>query len=317
MATDQARTEGVRADGVRVARIGDDEVVVKRGLAEVRMATAGIADLVDEILAMADGRSDAESLIAYLGPRHEHAERVVSALLARGILRLGGDDGAASRFWSSVVPAESDMPGRLASRTVRVSGSGELADGLRAALRHNGIGTVLPDAGAAAGSPVDVWCAATEGPADPELLVLSRRALAEDTVFLPVWIDDLLVRIGPLTFPYDTACLRCCLWRLDSTDPWHEVRRTLRRSRTSDTGDAGHLPSMLTLATAAAAGEVALYLAGLPVRVNGRVLELSTVPFAATARRVLKVPRCPDCSGSADRGSPVLMHGPQLVESTP
>ncbi|MGV9774317.1 TOMM precursor leader peptide-binding protein, partial [Streptosporangium sp. NPDC003464] len=157
----------------------------------------------------------------------------------------------------------------------------------------------------------DLWCAAADGPADPALAEVARRALDARAVLLPVWIDDLVIRVGPLTHPFDTACLRCYLLRADSDDVWREAHALLRAQPSPG---AGFLPSIPAVAGEIAATEAVKHLAGLPVTTCGRVIEVSLVPFHSAVRRVLRVPRCPDCSGTARQGAPVITHGSQLAE---
>ncbi|HEY0639727.1 MAG TPA: TOMM precursor leader peptide-binding protein, partial [Pseudonocardiaceae bacterium] len=159
----------------------------------------------------------------------------------------------------------------------------------------------------------DVWCAAAGGPPEPVLTDVARAALAAGVVFLPVWIDDLVIRTGPLTHPGDTACLRCYLLRLDSTDPHREVHRLLRDTA-GPPSPAGFLPSMAAVAAGIAATEVVKHLTGLPVTTCGRAVELTMVPFRAAVHRVLRVPRCPECSGTARRSAPIVAHGSPMGE---
>jgi hypothetical protein len=63
-----------------------------------------------------------------------------------------------------------------------------------------------------------------------------------------------------------------------------------------------------------AAVEIVKQLAGLPVASIGRVIEFSLVPFRCDVRRVLRVPRCPLCSGVGAQGAPVVAHASQLAE---
>lgn len=306
----------LNACGARIARLAQDEVVVKRGLAEVRLTAEGIADLLTRLLHLADGtRSRAEIEQAFV-ERGDDAERLVTALLRRGILLSKAANTPAERFWASVSPTAPNAPERVARSTVHVTGNGVLADAVRRTLVADGVGRVLDT------EPEDeqacmLWCAADEVHAEHRLLTTARAALERDLIFLPVWIDDLVTRVGPMTFPYDTACLHCYLWRLESNDTWRTAHRLLRRADAIVDSVAGYLPSMVNLAAAVATGEIVKHLAGLPVTVTGRVAEISTVPLAITTRRVLKVPRCPECSGTAHRGAPVLTLGSQLGESGP
>src|SRR3712207_8245996 len=46
--------------------------------------------------------------------------------------------------------------------------------------------------------------------------------------------------------------------------------------------------------------------------VVGRSIRLDLRRFGGTVRRVLKAPRCPDCSEVAEHGVPAVLAGPQI-----
>ncbi len=117
-----------------------------------------------------------------------------------------------------------------------------------------------------------------------------------------------------MTHPFDTACLKCLLLRADANDPERDLHRLMRVERGDEHSGSGFLPPMATVAGQVAAMELVKHLAGLPVTSVGHAIELSLVPFKCDVRRVLRVPRCPLCSGVADRGAPVVAHASQLVE---
>jgi hypothetical protein len=66
------------------------------------------------------------------------------------------------------------------------------------------------------------------------------------------------------------------------------------------------------------AAEVFKYLVRtLPSDVTGRLIRLDLDTsgggsFGGTVRRVLKAPRCPDCSDAARHGAPAVLAGPQI-----
>jgi bacteriocin biosynthesis cyclodehydratase domain-containing protein len=329
--------------GMRIARLDQDTVVVKRGIIELKLAFDDAADTVERLAQLADGTVTADRLVEAFPPElRDHVGRLVTGLRARGLLRDATGvtldatagraviDDPAALFWAGLASHAPNARGALAEASVLVAGTGPVTDALAAALHHCGVGRVrtIPTftparppraAGhATVGDDTawwdarwDVWCAATDGPPEPWLVEQARAALTAGALFLPVWLDDLVIRVGPLTHPGDTACLRCYLLRLDSNDPHREVHRLLRAQQPSP---AGHLPPMAAVAGAVAATETVKHLTGLPVTACGRVIELSLVPFRAGTHRVLRVPRCPECSGTARRSAPVVAHGPLMKE---
>lgn len=332
---------GLSAEGLRIARLSADEVVAKRGVAEVRVRFEGAQRLVDRVTELADGTLDADALVGEFGTDDQPAvRRLVDGLQARGMLRQGTADDPVSAFWRSVSGHALGGRDRLRDSAVLLVGAGtdrpdsgpdagpdagpddgpddgpgdELVELLDDALGSCGVGHVDrvdaapgPDAEPAAG----LWCAGTVGPPQ-RLLAVADAALAARAVFLPVWLDDLVIHVGPMTHPYDTACLRCYLLRRESNDPEREVHRML--AGTDGGLGAGHLPAMPAIAAQLAAVEIVKQLAGLPVTTAGRTIELGLVPYRSRVHRVLRVPRCPSCSGVGRQSAPVVALGPQLSE---
>jgi bacteriocin biosynthesis cyclodehydratase domain-containing protein len=315
-ATAQAATPagdgGLSARGMRIARLGSDEAIAKKGLAEVRCRFPGIADVLERVAELADGGISEDVLVESFPPRiRSEVGLLVRSLRVRGFFNKAEDH--VDSFWSSVGELAPNASGRLAEASAMVIGDGPLADSTASALAACGVGRVDTGSDMPKAGNHDLWCAAVEGPADPSLLAVAERALSIGVVFLPTWIDDLCIRVGPMTHPFDTACLHCYLLRADSNDPEREVHRLLRQHGNSD-GGAGFLPPMPSVAGQIAGMEAVKYLGGLPVTTTGQVIEMSLVPFRCDVRRVLRVPRCPMCSGVTRQGAPTVAVDPQLVE---
>jgi len=299
--------------GMRIARIGSDEAVAKKGLAEVRCRFPGVADVLERVAELADGCINEDVLVESFPPRiKSEVQLLVRGLRARGFFEKAEDH--THSFWLSVGALAPNAPVRLSEASAVVIGNGPLADSTASALVACGVGQVDTRSDVPKTGECDLWCAAVEEPADPNLLAVAERALSAGVVFLPTWIDDLGIRIGPMTHPFDTACLRCYLLRADSNDPEREVHRLLRQQGNSDSYGAGFLPPMVSVAGQIAGMEAVKYLSGLPVTTTGHVIEMSLVPFRCDVRRVLRVPRCPMCSGLTRRGAPIVAVDPQLGE---
>jgi bacteriocin biosynthesis cyclodehydratase domain-containing protein len=304
--------------GTRVVHLEADEAVLKRGLAEVRLRFPGISALLDRVRELADGTLDEDSLVeAFDSEVQPQVRWLITGLRARGLIHQLPTADPAELFWLSVAPYAPDAVARLADASALVVGTGAVAASVTAALQDCGVGRVgTRDALPCSGS-WDVWCAASENPDEPAesgLLRIAEVALKDGVVCLPVWLEDLVVRIGPMTYPFDTACLRCYLLRADSNDPEREIHRLLRGQRGEAHSGAGFLPPMVSVAGQVAAMEIVKHLTGLPVSTAGHAIELSLVPFRCNIRRVLRVPRCPACSGVARQGAPVVAHASQLAE---
>lgn len=145
---------------------------------------------------------------------------------------------------------------------------------------------------------------------------LNRRALAAGTLFLPAWVASLVGYVGPLVHPFDTACYRCYRLRADANDPHHTVNAAIRKHETmhpAGRASPGFLPPM-----ARAVGEISSMEAlktltqVAPSDVAGRLIEINLVSFESIVHRVLKVPRCPDCSDVMRRAGVATATGPQI-----
>ncbi len=305
---------GLSARGLLVAEVGPDEVVAKRGLAEVRLRFNGVAELLERVTHLADGTISEDTLVESFEPDVQpEVRRLVDGLRARGLIHHQTGDDTTGLFWLSVASHAPEGVARLSRASAVVVGSGPIAASMTSALVECGVGTVDVRPEAPRAGTWDLWCGAVES--SPEaLLPVAEAALAAGVPFLPVSLDDLVIRVGPLTDPFDTACLRCYLLRVDANDAQREVHRLLRQGNGDGYAGSGFLPPMPSVAGQVAAVEAVKFLTGLPVTCSGRVIEWSLVPFRCDVRRVLRVPRCPACSGVARQGAPVVAHGSQLAE---
>lgn len=319
----------LRSDGLALARVGADEVVAKAGLAELRLRGTGITAVVEEVARLADGTRDEAGIVAAFDEAEREAvTRIVASLTARGMLSdaVAGQDDPSDTFWHSVRALAPTGPADLARARVLMLGAGDLAAAVAVSLASCGVEHIAmrpgpPTPGSTPGLPAgqgsagpettDLWCAvADDGP--DSLVAAAEAALAVGAILLPVWMEDLVGHVGPLTHPHDTACLRCYLARIESNDPQRVVHALLRAD--GPAASAGHLPTMREAIAAVAATEAVKHLTGLPSSCTGAVIDLSLVPFRAHVRRVLKHPRCPACSGLATQGPPVVSHVPQMSE---
>jgi bacteriocin biosynthesis cyclodehydratase domain-containing protein len=166
-------------------------------------------------------------------------------------------------------------------------------------------------------SAASLLCAACDLGEVEALLESNRAALRLRRPFLPVWINNLIGYVGPLNYPNETACLRCHWLRADSNNPKYELYRRVRRHISENAAareGTGLLPPMAGVVGEIAAMEVGKAIGGfVPSDTVGRLIEVNLVSFQSKVRRVLKVPRCPDCSEVMARSSMTLTHGPQIA----
>jgi bacteriocin biosynthesis cyclodehydratase domain-containing protein len=196
-----------------------------------------------------------------------------------------------------------DWADELAERSMAGPGRCERAGDRLAVMRAPG--------GQQDGTEVSLAIATSDlGEADA-LVEASRAALRDGLRFLPAWISDLVGYVGPLTYPYETACFCCYRLRTDSNNPAFDVSRAVASEATVDPAgraSAGFLPPMAGIVGEIAAIEAVKAIAGfVPSDAVGRLIEINLLSFSAAVRRVLKVPRCPDCSEAMARSSRILI----------
>jgi bacteriocin biosynthesis cyclodehydratase domain-containing protein len=295
-----------------------------------------ILDRYDE-----DLRPEVEKLLAGLVARNLAGEE---AEPASGELSLAS---LQSSFWRNFGDAARAVPERLQAAHVVVVGASLISRAMVRSLLESGLGRVTlvdhvalndevaPPLFDSAGSerlarlpelPPDEELAEASlivgtsdfGQADA-LLEINRAALRVKKPFLPVSLTDLVGYVGPLVQPFETACLRCYYVRTDSNNQQFAAARAVRKHAAAHPESVlsiGLLPTMPAMLGELAASEAVKFIAGYPpCDVVGRVIEMNLVSFAAVVRRVLKIPRCPDCSDIMTKASRALTLGPLIPYS--
>jgi bacteriocin biosynthesis cyclodehydratase domain-containing protein len=286
------------------------------------------------------------------------ADRLLATLLRRGLAsespgevpQQADGDGLVTAFFRNFLPVTRQTPGKLRDAVVVVAGVNLTTRSLTQSLIESGIGRVvlvhhpILDNFVSSGRWIDGLVAGAQGriderddmPARAELgtasllcatsdfgeaealLQVNRLALETDRPFLPIWLAELIGYVGPLSYPHESACLRCYRLRADSNNGDWQLKRAVREfltetpDRASSTGLAPPMPGVLghvgAMEILKMLGEFA------PADVIGRQIEINLVSFRSVVRRVLKVPRCPEC-GEGTRKSPrTLTLGPQIPQ---
>src|SRR5262245_18834609 len=132
--------DGLTLGGVRIVRIGPDEVVLQRGLSELRLAFTGIAEIIDRVGELADGSVDEEAFVAAFEPDQQpQVRRLVTGIRSRGLLHSTDAGDPVDAFWLSMAPFSPDGADRLATSSAVVIGNGRVADTVEADLEACGV----------------------------------------------------------------------------------------------------------------------------------------------------------------------------------
>lgn len=328
--------------GLQAIRVDDARVVLKRGMRELLISGESICALAEHVVPRLDGVSREQLLEAFPSAWHAGVEHLLAMLLERGLIGEeeggGGPATAQEAFFADFGSGGAQAPARLAAAHVAVLGVNLVTQALVRGLRGSGVGRVTlvshpqldgtsapTDAAASASNgggeepldEIDLVCAGSDLGLGEALLQSNRDALAARRPFLPCWMSELVGHVGPLVHPFQTPCLRCYSLRVDSNDALADVTNAVRRHVTGSAG-AGPPPRLLA-PMAHVVGDVAameaIKLLGrfVPSDTVGRAIELDLVSFASRSRRVLRLPRCPDCSRVMDAPGLTVRVGPAVT----
>jgi bacteriocin biosynthesis cyclodehydratase domain-containing protein len=116
--------------------------------------------------------------------------------------------------------------------------------------------------------------------------------------FFPIVLDRLVGFIGPLVVPGETACYECLQARENANEDEYVLRRALQQSTIAIQRQAvcGFHPSMPSIVADLAALELHKFFSRAMPSNLGTLLEVSLLQPGLTARKPLKLPRCPVCS---------------------
>lgn len=344
----------MNARGVQIIRLAPDRFVLKRGVHELVVTGAAAGTAIEPLLALLDGTRAREEIVrSFPGDLRGDVDELISALLLRGMISpraetesaTDDEEGLQAAFYRNFGAHGLRAPERLKDAEVIVVGVNLITRTLARGLLECGVGRVilvdhpvLSDhlssrwlsplreqvtvLDALPGEPVlrqaSLLCAVSQYGEAEALLQVNRLAIQHERPFLPVWITEMVGSVGPLNHPRETACLRCYRLRADSNDSKYETSRAIRAHMSADPEAAhsvGLLPPIAGAVGEIAAMEVIKFLGGfLPTDAVGRIIQINLMSFSSAVRRVLKVPRCPDCSDQNRRAPMALWRGPQITQ---
>ncbi len=338
----RTRARKLRALPASVLESGE-QVVLKRGRAELTISGNGSARLVRRLLGhAARGATHRDLLAAFPAGDRPAVANLIAELEARRFLVRSPRGGVRRRetsedifYWHFDADAR-EVRRRLGKMPVTILGvngiSRQIAAGLLACgVRHmsvldipafrdrrwfdargrlrlgNWAGVPAPLAAADRGRALEsAACilATSDGSATAGMSEWNDFCLRHRRHFLPAVLQDLIGYVGPLVIPGETACYECLRLRQDSNaDNW-ELRRAIELSAFDVQPVAGSLPPMaMAVADVAAMVFVAFYGGALRTWYPGTMIEINLVGLRFDKRRVLRIPRCPACSSLRTRSS--------------
>jgi bacteriocin biosynthesis cyclodehydratase domain-containing protein len=285
---------------VAIAQL-DDENVLVRG-AGVFLRYSGEA--VPVLLAMApllDGTRDAARLAKETGLPEADVRDVVQGLVEDRLVEDAAADEAPTtpggdpqtRAWSILTHRPHAAQRRAASARMLVLGSGEVADHARRALEALGVARVST-VGEADTQDHVVVC--TDEPDARGFAEANERALAAGVPATYAFLDGAEATIGPTVIPRESACWRCYDLRALGAHPNPERWMMARAIARPPVARFATWP-MLVGGQVAQAALVAVAGAGVPP-LAGHVSRVDLLTLQARRHRVLRIPRCPACSGA-------------------
>jgi bacteriocin biosynthesis cyclodehydratase domain-containing protein len=128
-----------------------------------------------------------------------------------------------------------------------------------------------------------------------------------DRFFFPVVLQDLVGYVGPLVMPRKTACFECFLLRRDANINNPALGRAAEFTAFDGQHVIGFHPSMASMLGDIAAFELTKFY-GLNTTTDiGSYIEVNLLEPTMSARRVLRLPRCPVCTSLKERASAVTV----------
>jgi bacteriocin biosynthesis cyclodehydratase domain-containing protein len=350
-----AREDILYGRNLQYIRVSEDRAILKRGAIELLLSGEGVHAIIELLLPMLDGRQNRRQILeTFPEDQREPVDKLLEDLLRRRMITneaepetaTGLESLQASFWWNFGKPAQR-APEQLRQARLLVVGANLISRSLVRSLLETGAGGVTlvdhaalndeagrldPDAAQDRRlsrvpelpsedelANISLICATSDFGQPDALLEVNRLALRVSKPFLPVWLDELRGYVGPLNYPYESACLRCYRARMDSNNPDYQNARAVREHISGNPqgrSTTGLLPPMAAVLGEIAAIEVTKFIAGFPPSDTvGRIIEMNLVSFGSTVRRVLKIPRCPDCSEVMQKATRAVTVGPQIPYS--
>lgn len=303
-----------------------DEVLIRQGGLVRRCVGQGVRNFVTALLDKAeDGRIDLDPSVVD-ATRRPRLDSIFDQLVDAGLLielteSDSGGELAPVTFglWRRAGETidRTEIAERLRTRSVNIVGSGALAERLRTCCHEVGLQIMDLHVDSDAASSVTVAVGGYEE--DPMLEEWNERALAAgpDHPWLAVIpYDGEYATVGPWMVPGQSACYRCYRLRRASVFPDESVSATLAEATAvgPSLDRSSRYPGLNLMQVGLVVDRLVEYI-GLEGQawqsLPGGLTTIAVGPrgIETDRHRVLRVPRCPQCSPMSGRGYPQVWFG--------
>jgi bacteriocin biosynthesis cyclodehydratase domain-containing protein len=290
-------------------------VVLRYGASVLQFEGHAATRLLPRLLTLLDGTRRVDEIVACLGepvrPAIEHAltvlhgQRLLTDAAPNG---LAADPRRTAELLAAIDPLDrgaAHAAMRTSTAEIVVLGEAPAADAVVELVAASGVAHVTRGAWDH-DAPGDLVIAAPGDDELPRVREWNDRAIAGRAPWLQVLpFDGQIAAVGPLFVPGETACHECYLLRRAANLTSLEIR--------SGDREHGHHPTApaLDAVIAGLAADLALrWLALEDTFVPSVVLAVEQAPELSFSRHVLlRVPRCPACSGLRGRATLGPWHG--------
>ena len=146
-------------------------------------------------------------------------------------------------------------------------------------------------------SSFDCLIAASDFGTPQALLDLNQTCLDQGGSFLPIVLHNFMGQVGPLVIPKEGACFECLRSRQNANLDDPTIHRLIETVSVDRQDVQGFHPSMASILGEVSAFELTKFYSGVlgSLLVNG-CIKVDLLAGKMTARKVLRIPRCPACS---------------------
>jgi bacteriocin biosynthesis cyclodehydratase domain-containing protein len=298
-----------------------DEILIRQGSLVRRCVSRNVFNIVTALLNKAEnGKIDLDTSVVDT-TRRSWLDRVCKQLADAGLLielteaERGEElDPMTFGLWQRAGGTidRIEIAKRLRTSQVNIVGSGSLVDRLRTCCHQVGLQVKSSDDDADNRPSVAVVVAGYEE--DPALEEWNERALAAGSAH--PWLalipfDGEHATVGPWMVPGESACYRCYRLRRASVFPDESVSATLARAKAVDLGldQSSRYPGLNLIQIGLVVDRLIEHI-GLEGQaqqsLSGGLTTVAIGPrgIEIERHRVLRVPRCPQCSPGSGRGYP-------------